>query len=60
MKDLKINNMMYFIVGFIVGFIVATVTKCNIRIGFNQNITVIDGEVQHPKKDDLDEFLKKH
>lgn len=52
--------MMYFIVGFIVGFIVATVTKCNIRIGFNQNITVIDGEVQHPKKDDLDEFLKKH
>ena len=33
----------------------------NINIGFgNHNITIIDGEVQHPKKDDLDEFLKKH
>ena len=55
---------MYFIVGlvcFIIGFVVAAVSKDNINIGFgNQNITIIDGEVQHPKKDDLDEFLKKH
>jgi hypothetical protein len=64
MKDLKRNNMMCFIVGlvcFIIGFVVAAVLKDNINIGFgNQNITIIDGEVQHPKKDDLDEFLKKH
>jgi hypothetical protein len=50
---------MYFIVGlvcFIIGFVVAAVSKDNITIGFgNQITTIIDGEVQHPKKDDLDE-----
>lgn len=39
------------VVGFISGFAIAARFKDNINIGFgNQSITMIDGEIQKPKK----------